>query len=78
MKIYRNEEVACLDVPNRIKWYFGAGHENRTLYEIENVGWIIKTEDKVKGISFDMFLSKKYEGTDLEGRILLRNICDEL
>lgn len=77
-KRYNNYEVATLDVPNRIKGYFGAGHEDRTLYIVEGIGFIIKTESKTKSPYFNYFVSEEYEGTDLEGMIKLKEIADEL
>lgn len=74
---YDNNEVVCLSVPNRIKGYFGSGHEDRTLYIVEGVGYIIKTENK-KGVNYELFLAEDYAGTDLEGRIILKEISDEL
>ena len=74
---YNNREVVCLSVPNRIKGYFGSGHEDRTLYIVKGVGYIIKTENK-KGIDYELFLAEDYAGTDLEGRIILKEIADEL
>lgn len=78
IKSYSNNEVATLDVPNRIKGYFGAGHEDRTLYIVEGIGFIIKTESKTKSPYFNYFVSEEYEGTDLEGMIKLKEIADEL
>lgn len=78
MKSYSNNEVATLDVPNRIKGYFGAGREDRTLYIVEGIGFIIKTESKTKSPYFNYFVSEEYEGTDLEGMIKLKEISDEL
>lgn len=72
---YNNNEVACLDVPNRIKWYFGPAHEDRVLYEVEGLGYIIKS--KLDEDCF-IFLSESYIGTDLEGMIKLKEIADEL
>lgn len=74
---YNNEEVVCLSVPNRIKGYFGSGHEDRTLFVVKGVGYIIKTENR-KGIDYELFLSEDYDGNDLEGRIELKEIADEL
>lgn len=78
MKSYSNNEVATLDVPNRIKSYFGAGREDRTFYIVEGIGFIIKTESKTKSPYFNYFVSEEYEGTDLEGMIKLKEISDEL
>lgn len=77
-KRYENYEVATLDVPNRIKGYFGAGHEDRTLYIVEGIGFIIKTESKTKPPYFNYFVSEEYKKTDLEGMIKLKEIADEL
>lgn len=76
IQIYHNNEIPYIDIPNRVKSCF-AGHNNRILYEVLGLGYIMKIQTR-NGIDYQLFLSESYDGTDLEGRIKLKEIADEL